>query len=169
MGLINGTVVLENKYDTWKLMFDDEKSILNSIFGKDSFQIEHVGSTAVKGLSAKPIIDIAIGINSFDELDKYIQKVKELYTIKKNLDYNEILLIKENEKETFCLIHVLLVNDIRYKNMIRFRDILINNNNILKEYENLKQKLAIEYSGDRKAYTKAKNDYIKKVLKNTNN
>ena len=169
MGLVNGTVKLESKYDTWKSMFEEEKNILNNIFDEDVFKIEHVGSTAVKGLSAKPIVDIAIGVNSFAEIDKYMTKLSEYYTIKENLDYNEILLIKENEKETFCLIHVLLINDIRYKNMIRFRDILINNNDILKEYKELKEKLANEYSNDRKAYTKSKNDYIEKILKTTNN
>ena len=168
MGLINGTVSLENKYDTWKSMFETEKSILNNIFDEDSFKIEHVGSTAVKGLSAKPVVDIAIGVNSFAELDKYMSKLNEYYTVKKNLDRNEILLIKEDGKETYFLIHILLINGTRYQNMIKFRDILINNSDILKKYKELKEKLAIEYSNDRESYTKSKNDFIEKIIKNTN-
>ena len=169
MGLVNGSVKLENVYDTSKVIFEKEKKKLTDIFNENLFEIEHVGSTAVKGLSAKPIVDIAVGINSFNELDKYMSKLNKEYTVKENLDYNEILLIKENQNETFCLIHIIPINDIRYKNMIRFRDILINNNDILKDYEKLKQELAINYSNDRKAYTKAKNKFIEKVLKSTNN
>lgn len=169
MGLVNETVSLESNYDTWKKIFEEEKNILNNIFFEDHFEIEHVGSTAIKGLLAKPIVDIAVGINSFNEFNKYIPKLKEIYTIKGNQDYDEILLIKENEKETFCLIHVIPINNKRYQNMIKFRNILINNNDILKEYESLKQKLAKEYSRDRKMYTKAKNDFIERILKNTSN
>ena len=165
MGLINGTVVLENDYDTWKSMFDNEKAFLEKIFKDDSFVIEHVGSTAVKGLAAKPIVDIAVGINSFDKLNKYKSTLKNYYTIKENIENKEILLIKEKENETIFLIHIILLNDNRYKNMIKFRDILINNNDVLKEYELLKQTLSKKYANDRKMYTKSKTDFIEKVLK----
>ncbi|MBP3255470.1 MAG: GrpB family protein [Clostridia bacterium] len=150
-------------------MFEDEKERLNRIFNEDSFTIEHVGSTAVKGLSAKPIIDIVVGINSFDELNKYKQELSNYYTIKENVDTNEMLLIKENENETFFLIHVLLITGTRYQNMIKFKNILINNKSILKEYETLKQKLAQEFSSDRKMYTKSKNEFIENILKNNKN
>ena len=71
MGLINGTVSLENNYELWKKMFLEEKKYLESIFTKDNFTIEHVGSTAIKGLSSKPIIDIAIGVDSLNSITKY--------------------------------------------------------------------------------------------------
>lgn len=167
MGLINGTVTLENNYNTWKMMYEEEKNNLLKIFNKDNFQIDHVGSTSVKGLKSKPIVDIAIGIDSFRNMDKYIDILRTIYTIK--ISNDEMLLIKENEKETFYLIHVLIINSKRYNDMINFRDILINNPNILKEYEQLKIELSKKYSNDRKMYTKSKNDYIQKVLESTNN
>lgn len=63
----------------------------------------------------------------------------------------------ENEKETFFLIHVLQINSERYNNLIKFRDILNNNKNILKQYEKLKIDLAKKYNNDRKKYTESKN------------
>ena len=164
MGLINGNVDLENNYELWKKMFLEEKSVLENIFTKDDFTIEHVGSTSVKGLSSKPIIDIAVGVDNLNSINKYINTLEKLYTIKSNPDKDEILLIKENEVETFCLIHVLPINSDRYINLIKFRDILINNPDILKEYENLKIFLANKYKNDRNTYTKSKNDFIKEVL-----
>ena len=163
MGLINNTVTLENEYDTWKRMFEEEKNILNGIFN-NSFEIEHVGSTSVRDLVAKPIVDIAIGVKSLDELNQYMPQLKERYTIKENINYKEILLIKETENETFFLIHVLPKNDTRYQNMIKFRDILINNPNVLKEYEQLKQELAKEYQNNRQKYTQAKNEFIQRII-----
>ena len=165
MGLVNGLVYLENNYELWKEKFYNEKRKLENIFYNEEFAIEHVGSTAVKGLSAKPIVDIAIGVQDLDDIKPYFSKLAELYTIKENYDNNEILLIDEDEKETYFLIHVMLINNIRYKNMIAFRDILNSNPSILKQYEDLKIELAKKYSDDRKTYTKSKNAFIQDILK----
>jgi GrpB-like predicted nucleotidyltransferase (UPF0157 family) len=169
MGLINGIVTLEKNYNEWKRMYEEEKNNLIKLFNKDSFKIEHVGSTSVKNLSAKPIIDIAVGVNYLKEIDKYKELLSLNYTIKENYEKNEILLIKEHNNETFFLIHILPINDDRYKNMIKFRDILINNPKILKEYEKLKKELAEKYHNDRTKYTSLKNEFINNIIKNTNN
>ena len=168
MGLINNQVYLENNHKLWKTMFSDEKEKLIKIFDKDSFEIEHVGSTAIDKLSAKPIVDIAIGIPSFDFFQKYLNKLSKKYLVKENYDKDEILLVKEKGNKTLFLIHVIQVNSNRYKNMITFRDILKSNPDILKKYELLKIDLANKYPNDREMYTKSKNDFINEVLKNTN-
>ena len=168
MGLINNQVYLENNYKIWKKMFSEEKEKLNKIFSEDIFEIEHVGSTAIENLSAKPIVDIAIGVPNFDNFKKYLNKLSKLYIIKENYENDEILLIKEKGNETFFLIHVIPINCVRYKNMIAFRDILRTNCNILKKYEMLKINLANKYSNNRQMYTKSKNDFINEILKNTN-
>ncbi len=119
-------------------MYEDEKEILINIFKDENFIYEHVGSTSIKGLAAKPIVDIAIGVSNLDQIDKYVDTLKSMYTVKYNNDSDEILLIKENDVETFFLIHILEKNSKRYKNLIKFRDILNKNPDIVKEYENLK-------------------------------
>ena len=165
MGLKNNTVHLETNYELWKKMFEKEKEKLNNLFIKDNYSIEHVGSTSIKGLSAKPIVDIAIGVNNLNNFKKYKTNLEKIYTIKENTENNEILLIKENEIETFFLIHVLEKNSKRYKNMIIFRNILNNNARILKKYEKLKKNLSEKYPNNRKKYTELKNDFIKDILK----
>lgn len=167
MGLINGTVNLENNYLIWKNMFYKEKQILIDLFKDKALSIDHVGSTSVEDLLSKPIIDIVIGVKDINDIN--IKELENIYTIKYNNKEKEILLIKEDDKETFYLIHVLEIDSDRYKNMIYFRDILINNKNIKKEYEKLKKELASKYYNDRKTYTKLKNDFINEVLNNTNN
>lgn len=166
MGLINNTVSLENNYELYKKIFKEEKAYLESVFKENRFKIEHVGSTAVKNLLSKPVVDIAIGVDDLNSFKKYCSLLNKRYTITEQKEKEEILLIKENEKETFCLIHVLDIKSNRYTNMIKFRDILINNLDILKKYENLKIDLAKKYKDDRKNYTKSKNEIINEVLKN---
>ena len=166
MGLINNTVSLEKNYELFKSLFEKEKAYLENIFKENIFKIEHVGSTAVKNLLSKPVVDIAIGVDDLNSFKKYYSLLNKRYTITENREKEEILLVKENEKETFCLIHVLDIKSNRYTNMIKFRDILINNVDILKKYENLKIDLAKKYKDDRKNYTKSKNEFINEVLKN---
>lgn len=162
MGLINGKVSLENNYLLWKEMFDKEKELLKDIFPNAT--IEHVGSTAVEDLLAKPIVDIAVGLNNISDIN--IDKLNN-YEIKNKND--EVLLIKEENNETYYLIHILNINSDRYKNMIKFRDILINNPNIKDEYEKLKIKLKEKHSNNRILYTKSKEDFIKRCLDENNN
>ena len=99
-------------------MFEEEKKFLKQLFSNSLFKIEHVASIVVKSLLAKLIIDIAVGVNSFNELDDYKEILNSIYKVKENLDNNKILLVKENDAETFFLIHVLLVYDEQYQNLI---------------------------------------------------
>ena len=150
MGLINNTVKLENNFVVWTRLFEEEKKNLEQIFKEEHYQIEHVGSTAVNNLQAKPIIDIAVGIDNYNSINKYRNILSNIYTIKTSKE--EILLIKENEQVTFYLIHIMLKNSERFLNMIKFRDLLINNYDIKKDYEELKIKLANKYPNNRKKY-----------------
>lgn len=132
MGLINNTVSLENNYELYKKIFEEEKAYLENIFKENRFKIEHVGSTAIKDLLSKPVVDIAIGADDLNSFKKYYSLLNKRYTITEQKEKEEILLVKENEKETFCLIHILDIKSNRYTNMIKFRNILINNLDILK-------------------------------------
>ena len=70
MGLKVGTVKIEAYNENWKLMFKEEKENLIKVFGDIALQIEHIGSTSIPGLSAKPIIDILVVLESFNEFEK---------------------------------------------------------------------------------------------------
>lgn len=168
MGLQKGTVKLENDYLNWKKMFDEEKQNLKSIFCEIAIEIEHIGSTAVKGLFAKPIVDIAIAVNEFSDIEKIKDKLESLYTIKNNEENGEILLIKEAEEVTYFLIHVMKIDSKRYKDTIDFRNYIRENYDVMKQYEDLKVELAQIYADDRKTYTKSKNDFIQNVLNKIN-
>lgn len=161
MGLENGTVRLDNNYETYKKMFEVKKQELEKIFGKFALEIEHVGSTSVENLLAKPIVDIGIGVNNFEEINSIINNLKD-YTIKKSEE--EILLIEEKDGITYYLIHIEKIDSKRYKDSIKFRNILRNNEKIKKEYEKLKEELKEKYPNDRPTYTKSKSNFINNIL-----
>lgn len=166
MGLKVGEVKLEKYNYNWKNMFEEEKENLKNIFGNIAVTIEHVGSTSVEGLSAKPIIDILVGINDFK--DFYL--VKEHfdippYSIKTDSDDDEILVRKGDESNRTHFIHIMEIGSTRYINQLRFRDYLLTHKDTVKEYEDLKIMLAERFANDRKLYTASKNDFIQSIIK----
>ena len=166
MGLKVGTVKIEKYNLNWKKMFDDEKERLETIFGDIAIEIEHVGSTSIEGLSAKPIIDIAVGLNSLADFEKvkyYFEN--ELYSIKSDSVKDEILVRKGREENRTHFIHIMELNSQRYKDTIIFRDYLKKHKDVLKKYEELKKDLAIKYANNREMYSASKNDFIKEVIK----
>ena len=164
MGLKVGTVRIEKYNSNWKKEFLKEKEILSKKFGDLAIKIEHIGSTAVKGLSAKPIIDIAVGVNKLEDFETIKNEFeKEPYFIKENSDDGEILIRKGTEDNRTHYIHVMEINSKRYKNAIVFRDYLRKHKDVAQEYENLKMKLAIKYADNRKMYTSTKDEFIKKI------
>ncbi len=165
MGLIKGTVRLENNYEKFMEEYECEKEYLLKIFKNENIVIEHIGSTSVKGLKAKPIIDIAIGIDKFKDFRYYESLFDNNYEVRNSLDIDEILIVKGSKDYTSVLIHLMEVQSTRYKESILFRDILRNNKKVLEEYQSLKEELAEKYSNDRSMYTKSKNDFIKAIVK----
>ena len=166
MGLAVGKVSLEPYNPKWTEDFLQEKIELQNIFGKET-PIEHVGSTSVPGLSAKPIIDIVVGLDSLDEFEKYRPIIEKLshYSIKEDSDKDEWLVRKGPEENRTHFIHVLDKNAPRFKNYIKFRNYLRDHPDTLKQYENLKKDLAVKYADERKKYTAAKADFINEILK----
>ena len=167
MGLKVGTVELCSYNEKWVEEFEKEQINLKNIFSDLAFSIEHIGSTSIPGLSAKPIIDIAVGIERLEDFDnvRYIFENIKDYEIKENPTPGEILIVKGTEDITTHLIHVMEYTSSRYIESILFRDYLINHPDLIKEYESLKSELAIKYANDRKTYTANKNDFIQNVLK----
>ena len=166
MGLEVGKVNLEKYQNNWKEEFKKEKYNLEKIFREVALEIEHVGSTAIPGLSAKPIIDIALALNSLEDFDefKYYYDNHEDYSIKDTREIGEILLRKGPESNRTHFIHIVKKDSDRYKNMVLFRDYLINNPEELKAYEDLKKELAIKFKDDRKSYTASKNEFITDII-----
>ena len=166
MGLKVGTVRLEDYNPEWKNSFELEKNVLSNIFKDIALSIEHVGSTSIEGLSAKPIIDMLVIIKTFSDFETvryYFEK--EPYSIKLDSPEDEILIRKGDETNRTHFIHVVELGSDRQINTLLFRDYLRENKDAVLEYENLKKELAIKYADDRKMYTASKNDFIQGILK----
>jgi GrpB-like predicted nucleotidyltransferase (UPF0157 family) len=127
--------------------------------------IEHVGSTPVPGLPAKPIVDIMFGVKSLDASKPAIEKLSTIeycyYPYKSQVMH---WFCKPTPDYRTHHLHLIPYESELWNQRIKFRDILRKNDSIAKRYSELKVSLAKENAIDRKAYTENKWPFIQGVL-----
>ncbi len=153
-------ISLEEHKDYWKLFFEEEKKQLMGFLPSDAI-IHHIGSTAINGIYAKPIIDILVEVNDnlveiaqIIENNGWIKMAENKIRISFNKGYTE-----NGFAEKVYHLHLRLYGD---NDEIYFRDYLNMHPDIAKEYENLKLELLKKYKYDRDGYTLAKSKFIHK-------
>lgn len=168
LGLKRGTVVLYPHRMQWDETAQETIRLLNELLKDVAIDIQHVGSTAIRNVCAKPIIDIAVGVRSLEAMKPYIALLEQNGVIFRKEDVSEQLLfvIGDMEKEIRTHhIHVVQWDSAAWNNYINFRDYLNAFPECAKEYDVLKKKLASEYADNRGVYTAGKHDLIDKLLK----
>ncbi|MNW52710.1 dephospho-CoA kinase/protein folding accessory domain-containing protein [compost metagenome] len=164
-------VIIENYNDDWPLKFLELQEILSQHLGDLALSIEHVGSTSVPGLAAKPIIDLDIVIDSMELLSQVIEKLNNLGYIHEGdlgienretfarTDDNVPYTKDVNQKAEHNLYVCNKESDALLKH-ITFRDILRKQPQLIEAYATLKQELAERYKHNREDYTKGKTEFV---------
>ncbi|MDP2683672.1 MAG: GrpB family protein [bacterium] len=169
LGLKRHTVKLIRYDNKWPAIFLQTKRQLNKVISKYIIDIQHVGSTAIKGIYSKPILDIAIAIKNKNDINKFKHKLEKISYEYRGDGKRDggILFVKSSKPEVRTQhLHFVKINDTQWKNYINFRDHLNKNKKIALQYSKLKKELEKKYSNNRKAYTEAKNEFIDKILYN---
>ncbi|MBN8568109.1 MAG: GrpB family protein [Ignavibacteria bacterium] len=174
----------------WKNKFEDEKKFLSELLREFNPQIEHIGSTAIEGLGAKPVVDIQIGMRKYEDLDSmvdimiaagyvYYKKYEVVlpdrrYFVKAANPNNEVLpkilyTYEDNfdrkEHPHLFHIHTVELDSGWWRRHIAFRDYLRNNGAARDEYYKLKVELAEKEWKDKNDYTDAKTEFVKSIEK----
>ena len=167
IGLKRGIVKLVEHNPEWRQSFVREEKKIRKVFGRDALVIQHVGSTAIPRILAKPIIDIALIVPSLQKARHYEKKLKEIgYEIKKNDTRKERLFFTKGpeEKRTHYL-HVGEIGSGYTEDMILFKDYLCKHKDMAKKYSDLKESLAKKYQDKREIYTSKKEKLIREIVK----
>ena len=153
-------IILEEHKDCWKDWFEDEAVKLKKLLPKTA-RISHIGSTAVPTIWAKPIVDILVEIeNGMDNVkdvlinNGYICMSEETNRMSFNKGYTE-----NGFAERVFHLHLRYIGD---NDEIYFRDYLIENPDIAKEYEKLKLGLWKKFEHNRDGYTNQKTEFVRK-------
>lgn len=162
---------IEPYNSAWPSMFKNEKEkLLFSLPNQLINRIEHFGSTAVPNLSAKPIIDMLVEVTSLDEIKKVVVPLLE----SQGYEYFWRPMGDENVPPFYAWFIKRDVNGNRTHHIhmvepefsdwdrLHFKNYLIENMEVAKEYQDLKYDLSKKYKNDRIEYTKRKGKFIKK-------
>jgi len=157
VGLERGLVKLEPYDYNWLILFDKERELLSSQLKGLIINMEHVGSTSIEGLFAKPIIDIAIGVSSLDKVIKIREKVKGIgyLEVPVSIDGKHVF-AKNKENKITHFLHIMIYNQDLWRDQISFRDYLRSFPDAKMEYVKLKEELANKYPNDVVSYTNEK-------------
>ena len=167
VGLKKGYLELLDYRDDYPTIYEKEKEELLKIYKDKIKHIDHVGSTSIKGIKSKPIIDINIETDDLDDFKKYTESVVEndIYTVKKEPTIGgDYLIRKEEDGKVKAFIHVYQVGDINGIKSILFRDYMNSHQEEAKRYEDLKIDLYNKCNGNREEYIRGKDKYIKEII-----
>lgn len=174
LGLKRGTVRLLPHEKAWEAEAEQTIIMLRKLLGDDAKEIQHVGSTAVPTICAKPIIDIALAVNSFDDVMKHLPTLQAAgfyYRAQNNISGQKLFACGSFYDGTGDLqthfIHVVLTDSEQWRDYILFRDYLNRHSDTAKAYENLKLSFAEAAPADagRERYLQGKRDFIAAVLR----
>jgi GrpB-like predicted nucleotidyltransferase (UPF0157 family) len=152
-------------HSAWPTLFEEERNALARVLALWlAGPIEHIGSTAIPGLAAKPVIDIMAGVKTLDASRGAIEAAA-------TLGYRYFP-YQPDIKHWFCKpspafrthhLHLVPVDSPHWARPLAFRNYLRANPEVAAEYQQLKRRLADEFRFDREAYTNAKTPFIDAV------
>lgn len=154
-------------YDpAWSARFEEERAELAGVIGEWVVgDIHHVGSTAVPGLDAKPIIDILAGVRKLEEARACFEPLAQLgYMYAPYLAEEMHWFCKPHPSRRTHHLHLVPAGSRRYADELAFRDRLRANPILAAEYADLKRSLANRFRDDREGYTDAKTEFIRRAL-----
>jgi GrpB-like predicted nucleotidyltransferase (UPF0157 family) len=164
LGLARGTVRLLSHNEEWHRLFEEEKEQIIASVGDRTLRIEHIGSTSICGISAKPILDIMIGVPSFKPKLTFTNAIEFLdYEYKGENGVPERHFFGKGTPRTVHL-NVVCFGGNFWLSHIAFRDYLRQNPGAAHEYEQLKRSLAERFAKDRESYTNGKLQFVEKIL-----
>jgi len=154
-------------YDSsWPARFEEERAAVADAIGDWVVGgIHHVGSTAVPGLDAKPVIDILVGVSDLPSSRGCIEPLRRiayLYTPHRASEMHWFC--KPNPARRTHHLHLVPTGSRRFREELAFRDHLRSHAEVAAEYAALKRTLAARFERDRGGYTAAKEGFIRAVL-----
>ena len=161
------TVYLENHQKEWEDTAEKTIDVLRMILQDDAMDIQHIGSTSIRSIPAKPIIDIAVAITDYDAVMSKQEKLEKAGIIFRLDERPEQLLfvIGDFEKDTRSHhIHVVLYDSPQWRNYLNFRDYLNTDRKAAEKYADKKRELSERFPNDRDAYTNGKSELIADLL-----
>jgi len=165
LGLPEGRVFLSPYRGEWRRLYRSERARLRRDLGRRFRDIEHVGSTAVPGLSAKPVLDLALTVKDLSKIGRLVKPLEKLgYEYKGEYGLPGRHFFVRGKPVTHHL-HFVDVGSEHWRVWLLFRDYLRAHPEEARRYEKFKRAKARKYANDRAAYTGSKSSFVVNMLR----
>jgi GrpB-like predicted nucleotidyltransferase (UPF0157 family) len=165
LGLPQGKNFLVPHDPEWLALYEKERVRLRQVLSSEVLDIQHIGSTAVPGLKAKPIIDIAVAATGYRLADDWRDAMGSIgYDYPGDIGIRDHRIYGRDPGIRRFLVHVVDARGDRWKDFLRFRDLLREDPDLAAAYEAVKEQAAASYADGRNSYTTAKANFIERVL-----
>jgi len=152
--------------EAWKFAFEEIKREVEAAIGEMILGIEHVGSTSVEGMSAKPCIDLDVIIQDYSVFDEVVERLKAIgYTHEGNLGIKDREAFKYADKPHLMKHHLYVCPQCseELRRHITFRDFLRHNTEAVKKYSSVKERAAALFPDDIDQYIEYKSPCIEEL------
>lgn len=161
---IHEPVSLEAYNDNWNFLFLKERELLQEVIGQHIDSIEHVGSTAIPGMYAKPVIDILIMINNLSEATRCIGPLAKLGYAFIDYPQNRDRMFFRKGKPRTHHVHIVETGSVSALDHLHFRDALLTYPEFQQEYVRLKKESMKHFKRRRALYGDRKTAFVRRVL-----
>jgi GrpB-like predicted nucleotidyltransferase (UPF0157 family) len=160
-------IIIADYDPQWPILYEEEEARILGVIGDKVVAIEHIGSTAVPGLGAKPIIDIMVAVRHLADADECIEPLQSIgyeYVPEYEASIPKRRYFRRGSQEAHRHLHIVERRSDFWERHILFRDFLRAHFEIAQQYYQLKKELAAKFGSDRDAYTDAKMSFIESVV-----
>lgn len=159
-------IIIASYTAQWAQRYREEEALIREVV-PPHFALEHIGSTSVPGLAAKPIIDVVLGAGSLHEIEQVIPQLEQLGYEYIPRHESEIparrFLAKPTVRPRHFHLHGVVRDGPLWQNYVLLRDRLRHDEHLAHRYAELKRELARKYGDDREGYTNGKTEFILQV------
>ena len=164
LGLTSGDVRLARAHEAWATAFEHERARITAAIGERIVAVEHVGSTSIPDVPAKPILDVLVGVRDFEEARPCVGAMVALgYTYRGENGIPRRHYFVRGEPRTHH-VHMVEVESDAWTSILRFRDLLRTHSELADEYAREKESLAALYAHDRESYQREKDKVVEGIL-----
>ncbi len=164
--------MIEEYSEKWVEKYNKEAESIKKILGSEIIDMQHIGSTAIFGLSAKPIIDMAVLVSSIENVSHFVELLEKIgYSYKPDMSSVERIFLRKGDPVEYhlsiaCPLHTY------WERQVLFRDYLKKHKKAMKEYESLKLQAEIDAPKEElkdlsrsKLYSSRKGPFVERILK----
>ena len=164
LGLSSGKVSLERAHDAWAIAYEQERARIVAALGEQLLDIQHVGSTSIPNVPAKPILDILIAVRDFDEATMCVGPMIAIgYTYRGENGIPRRHYFVKGDPRTHH-VHMVEIRSDDWREILRFRDLMRMNPALASEYAGEKERLVLLHSGNREVYQQEKDKIVESLL-----